>query len=117
MLTTDQIESKFESLDTKIKGIVSTIERMSADLSNKTNNANLNRSISELKELIRQNAIAIQDLNNKLSMVILPEQTRMYLDGGEVQSFQSNFNTLKAMMVKFDKLYNNLVAFQSNSNT
>jgi hypothetical protein len=117
MLTTEQIESKFNILDIKIKGLTIQLERMNNDLSNKTNLTDLSRSINELKELIRTNAVVVQKIEEKLSKVILPEQTRFFLNEGEVENFQSNFNTLKAMMTKFDKLYRNLVAYQSNLKT
>jgi len=114
MLTNEQIEAKLNALDSKIKGLVIALDRTNAEVLNKTNNTNLNRTAEELRELIRACSIEIQTLNEKLSKVILPEQTRFYLDEGEVSTFQSNFNALKAMMVKFDKLYRNLVAYSSN---
>ena len=113
MLSNEQIEAKFNSLDSYNKALRTAMDRMSAELANKSNITDTNRNISELKDLIRQNSISIQALTDKLSKVILPEETRMYLDGGEVESYQSNFNTLRAMMVKFDKLYKNLVAYES----
>lgn len=114
MLTNEQIQAKFNALDNKILGLTVALDRTNAEVLNKTNNANLNRTSEELRELIRACNVEIQTLNKKLGKVILPEQTRMYLDAGEVESFQSNFNALKAMMVKFDKLYKNLVAYSSN---
>jgi hypothetical protein len=115
MLTTEQIENRLNILDTKIKGFSIQLERMSADIANKSNITDMLRNIEELKSLIRDNNIILQTLEEKLSKVILPEQTRLYLDEGEVESFQSNFNTLKAMMTKLDRLSHNLVAYQSNS--
>lgn len=116
MLTTEQISSKFNNLDIKLEGIKVQLERISNDLSNKANLTDLTRGLDELRELIRETATTVQTLEQKLAKIILPEDTRLYLDEGEVQSFQSNFNALKAMMTKFDKLYKNLVAYQSNLN-
>lgn len=114
MLTTEQIEVKINNLDVKIKGLSDNQQRLSADLANKANLTDLSRRFEELKELIRESNQTIQALEEKLSKVQLPEQTRLYLDEGEVESFQSNFNALKAMMTKFDKLYKNLVAYNAN---
>jgi len=114
MLTTEQIASKFNNIDLIIKGFTVQLERFNADLSNKANLTDLTRGLDEIRELIRSTASTVQDLEEKLTKIILPEDTRLYLDEGEVQSFQSNFNALKAMMTKFDKLYKNLVAYQSN---
>lgn len=114
MLSTDQIETRLNNIDTKLRGIVVQIDRVNADLSNKVNIPDLSRSIEELRELIRVSAQTIQELEEKLTKIILPEDTRLYLAEGEVQNFQSNFNTLRAMMTKFDKLYKNLVSYQAN---
>jgi len=115
MLTTEQIEAKFNAIDNKLKGFSILLNRMDVDISGKTNIADLNRSISDLKELIRSNASIIKSIEEKLTSIILPEETRYYLSQGEVSTFQSNFNTLKAMMNKLDKLYKNLVAYQISS--
>ncbi|MCK9428880.1 MAG: hypothetical protein M0R17_02565 [Candidatus Omnitrophica bacterium] len=114
MLTTEQIEVKLNNLDQKIKGVVVLIERLSSDISAKTNITDLNRNVSELRDLIKDNATFIGSLEEKLAKIILPEETRYYLNEGEVSSFQSNFNTLKAMMNKMDTLYKNIVNYQSN---
>jgi hypothetical protein len=114
MLTNEQIEAKLNAINNRLLGLTTNLERTNAELLNKTNNSALNRTSEELRELIRQTAIDVNTLNEKLGKIILPEETRMYLDAGEVQDFQSNFNALKAMMVKFDKLYKNLVAYTSN---
>ena len=114
MLTTQQIASKFNNIDLVLKGITIQLERLNTDLSNKANLTDLSRGLEELRELIRSTASTVQVLEQKLSKIILPEDTRLYLAEGEVQSFQSNFNSLKAMMTKFDRLYKNLVAYQSN---
>jgi len=117
MLTTEQIETRLNNLEIKVKGIILKQERIISDMANKANLTDLSRRIEEVNELIRVSNISIQLLEEKLSKVILPEATRLYLDEGEVQSFQSNFNTLKAMMTKFNTLYRNLVAYNSNVNS
>jgi methyl-accepting chemotaxis protein len=113
MLTTEQIEGRLNSIDQKIKGITILIDRLNTNVEGRANITDLNRSIEELRELIRSNATLLSSFEEKLSKIVLPEDTRYYLDQGEVSSFQSNFNTLKAMLNKFDQLYKNLVAYQS----
>lgn len=114
MLTTEQIEARLNSIDIKIKGLILQLDRISAELNGKSNITDFNRTIREIEELIKSNAIVIQALEEKLSKVLLPKETRFYLEEGEVSNFQSNFNTLKAMMTKLDKLYKNLIAYQAN---
>lgn len=114
MLTTEQMEAKINSIENKLKGIITAMSRMDADIASKVNLTDLNRINDELRDLIRANSVLITDLEEKLAIIILPEETRCYLTQGEVSTFQSNFNSLKAMMNKLDKLYRNLVAYQSN---
>jgi hypothetical protein len=113
MLTTTQIEARLNNIDVKIEGLTTQLERLNTDLGSKITTADLTRSYDELKELIRTNSITISEMEQKLAKVILPEETRFYLEGSEVSDFQSNFNSLKAMMSKFDKLYKSLVAYAS----
>ena len=75
MLTTEQIEAKFNAIDNKLKGITTILNRMDTDISGKTNSADLNRSIDELRELIRANSILIAAIDEKLASIILPEET------------------------------------------
>jgi hypothetical protein len=117
MLTTEQIETKFESLNTKVRALTTQLDVLNNDLINKVNTTDMLRSLEEIKDLIRTQATTIGEIEERLSKIILPEETRYYLEEGEVDSYQANINTLKAMMVKFDKLYKNLVAYQSNINS
>ena len=97
--------------------MLQTVERLNEDLNSKVNIPDMERSIEELRDLIRTTSITVNKLEEKLAKVILPEETRFYLTGDEVLNFQSNFNTLKAMMNKFDKLYKNLVNYQLKANS
>ena len=111
--TNEQLENKILVLETKIKGIIVTIERIASDLVSKSSGADLSRLDSQLRELITDVSSTVNNLDAKLTKVILPEETRYYLEEGEVTSFQSNFNKLKSMMIQFEKLYNNLVAYEA----
>ena len=116
-LTPEQIEIKIRQLETKIKAFQVTLERLQADINNKISSSDLSRTNNELRGLIQDNSKLINNNVEKLSKVILPEETRFYLEGSEVQDFQSNFNKLKAMMVNFEKLYKNLVSYATNLNS
>ena len=114
MLSNEQIESKFNRITVELSGIKLQIRRIVDDLNNKIDANDLNRNITTLKALIDTQSSLISDVENRLSKVVLPEETRYYLKEGEVASFQSNLNTMKAMLANMDKMYKNIVAFQSN---
>jgi uncharacterized protein YukE len=113
MTTIDQLENKVLNLETKIKGIQISLERIISELTSKASSTDLSREDSQIRELITDVSKTVSELDAKLAKVLLPEETRYYLEGSEVESFQSNFNKLKAMMIQFDKLYKNLVAYQA----
>lgn len=112
-LTTTQMEAKILNLETQIKGLVTKINNVTTEVNGKTNVVDANRNNADLRALITDNGTLISNVEEKLAKVILPEETRYYLTEGEVTDFQSNFNQLKAMMISFEKLYKNLVAYSS----
>lgn len=113
MATIEQLEIRLSNLEKKTQGIITSLERVLAELISKASSTDLGRLDAQLRELITANNSVISQMEQKLSKISLPEDTRHYLEGSEVQSFQSNFNQLKAMMIQFDKLYKNLVAYEA----
>lgn len=108
------LETKVRSLEIIIRGLQEKIDELEKDLQARTYSSELIRTTKSLKALIKDNSELINDLEQKLSKIILPEETRYYLEEGEVAQFQSNFNRLRAMMVSFQKLYDSLVAYTSS---
>lgn len=117
MLTTTQIEAKLNNIDNKIKGIILRLDNQDITVSGKSTLADLNRMRTELELLIKDQATVLNNLETKLSKVKLPEETRYYLQEGEVKDFQANFNSLKAMMTSFKKMFESLTAYVSNLKT
>lgn len=110
-LTTTQMETKLAALEKYISGLQQQINDLETNLGARALSTDLRRTETLLRNIVRDNSRLITTMENRLSKVILPEETRYYLDQGEVEQFQSNFNKLRAMMSKFEKLYNSLVAY------
>lgn len=113
MATVETLDTKLKTFETQLKGFAEKLAKLEADMTSKSNTADLNRLESVLRGLITDNATLISANEQKLAKVILPEETRYYLTEGEVATFQSNFNQLKAMMTAFEKLYKNLVSYST----
>jgi hypothetical protein len=111
-----QVEAKLKNLETQLKGTQEQIKILRADIESKVYTSELRRTEAILRNLISDCNSLITNLEDKLAKVILPAETRYYLDQGEVSQFQSNFNQLRAMMANFTQLYNNLVAYTSSQN-
>lgn len=114
-LTTEQLETKLVALERYIAGLQEQMNKLETNLNARALTSDLRRTETLLRNLIRDNARLINTIEQRLSKIILPEETRYYLDQGEVEQFQSNFNKLRAMMTSFDKLYKNLVAYTSRN--
>lgn len=113
--TIAQLEARIMALETKNRGLQAQINSLKSDLAAKSYTSDLRRTEALVKDLIKDNSILIGDLEEKLAKVVLPENTRYYLEQGEVSQFQSNFNQLRAMMASFKKLYDSLVAYVANN--
>lgn len=105
---------------TNLENITRGLSSMSQDLTQNTNArttlSDLKRTENTLSESINNNSRAISKLEEKLSKILLPADTRYYLGVGEVEEFQTIFAKMKAMMVKFETLYKQLVAYTLKTN-
>lgn len=110
-LSNSQLEAKLNKVEKNISNIQLALSRMQDDIDSRLHLSELQRSSAELQALIKDNAKLIVDLQKRLDKVLLPEETRYFLEEGEVEAFKSNFSQLKAMMSRFERLYNNLVAY------
>lgn len=110
-LTDAQISAKLNAMESQISDLQDTIATMQDDIDSRLQLSELQTTSLELQELIRDNANAINSLQRRLAKILLPDETRYYLEAGDVETFKSNFSKLKAMMSKFEQLYNNLVSY------
>jgi Mg2+ and Co2+ transporter CorA len=112
-LTDAQIQIKFNSLEKDISEIQNALSQMQDDIRSRLHLSELQVATNELRALISDNSDLIVDIEKRIAKVLLPEETQYYLEEGDVESFKSNFSKLKAMMARFERLYNNLVAYQA----
>ena len=112
-LTDQQIQTKLNSLEKSIINLQNSVALLQDDIISRTRVSDLVSVKTELLNIITGNAKIASDLEIRLAKVLLPEETRFYLEEGEVEAFKSNFSKLKAMLSRFEQLYNNLVAYTS----
>ena len=113
MATVDTLEKRLQNLEIQMKGLGTKLERLAAEVVGKASSGDLNRVEYILRDLITDHSTLITNIEKQLATVILPEETRFYLKENEVADFQANYNQLRAMMVSFEKLYKNLVAYST----
>ena len=110
-LTDAQIASKLNILERSVANIQNTLSQMQDDIDARLHLSELNTTAQELQSLIRDNAELIVENQTRLSKVLLPDETRYYLEEGDVEAFKSNFGKMKAMLARFERLYDTVVAY------
>lgn len=110
-LTNSQIQTKVNVLERNIADIQNSLKLISDNVDSKIHLSEIGRLRKELKTLIDSNSNLIVDIEQRLAKIKLPDETKYYLEEGEVESFKNNFSQLKAMLSRFERLYNNLVAY------
>lgn len=115
-LTDAQIQIKLNTLEKDISDIKNALSMMQDDIRSRLHLSELQVASNELRSLITDNSNLIVDIETRLAKILLPEETQYYLEEGDVEAFKSNFSKLKAMMARFERLYNNLVAYSAQVN-
>lgn len=112
--TNEQLTNELKVLRTKVEALQDLLAELKQDINSRPQLSDIARSEASLNGKINDNAELINDLETRLSTVIVPEDTRYYLSQSEVADFRSNFAKLLAMISTFDALYKNLVAYSAN---
>lgn len=110
-MTLDQMENAINSLTKIVDNLQTDLIRLQTDVNSRARTSDLSTSEAALQATLDSQGLTITELERKLAYISLPEETKFYLEEGEVGDFKANFAKLKAMIAKFDQLYSNLVAY------
>lgn len=117
MATTSELETRIANLENIVQGLCRSITSVVDNSSVQIKLSDLQRSEQSMLNLIRDYSQVVANLEIKLSKVILPSDTKYYLEEGEAEEFRANFAKLKAMIARFEVLYKNLVSYQVSQTT
>jgi len=109
------LSNKIRAMDADIKALTKRVADLENILGMSVSLSHLKTSEEATKVLINSNAQNIRDIEEKLSKITLPDDTRYYLEESEVQDFRSNFQKLNALMVDVRNLYDQMVAYLANN--
>jgi len=112
-LFTPAMENKVKNIEKDIKGMKSAIINLQKAFGSCMTSSDLNLSESRTRQLVNENNTSISTLEQKLTMINLPEDTRYYLEQSEVESFRGNFQKMMSMMSDMEKMYDALVAYSA----
>lgn len=109
-----ELESRVKELENKVKKLSSLLGKTVASLDNASAKTDLVRSETNITGMMNSLSSKVEILENKLTQVQLPEQTKWYLSQNEIENFRSSFAQLKAIMAEFRSLYTGLVSYSVN---
>lgn len=116
-LYTPDLSNTIKNLERDIKTLQAKVVNLQNLYGKSVSTSQLKLSEKRLKELIYANSTLISRLEEKLSLVSLPDETKYFLKQSEIEDFRSNFQKLAAMIADVNELYDSLVAYVSNTTT
>lgn len=108
------LNNRINSVESQIRGLMVLQKNLEQAVVSKPNLSDLKKSEDNLRSSMNKMSDDISALERRLSKVLLPSETRYYLEEKEVESFRSNFSQLRAMIAKFEQQYNALVAYATS---
>jgi len=116
-VSTDVLAQQVKQLSSNVNALSKEITDLKENINGRTTLADLSRSEANIRSELKVVSTLVNKMEEKLSQVVLPADTRYYLDEADVSSFRSNFAKLLAMISDFEALYKNLVAYSISSNS
>ena len=107
--------NKIISLEQSIKDLSMRLTKIEVDLENYATDKSVEVRIQETDNNVRENAVAIRDLQTQLQNVVLPDNIRYYLSQSEVSEFRKNYKQILAMLADVDEKYKALVNYTTNA--
>lgn len=113
----DQVLVRLKNVEQNVNTLANIVATLERQLKTMVSKSDMINSEEATRLLTTANAEEIRKINTKLATIVLPEDTRFYLETSEVEAFKANFNRLQAMLAEVQALYKNVVAFTVNSNS
>jgi len=113
MLNNQDIYNKIISLEQSIKALNGRMDYLQSEMAKYATQGQLKISEANTKNIINSNSQAITLLEEKLNMIVLPDQTKYFLSANEINDFKSNYQSLIAMMTDAERLYQSLITYVS----
>lgn len=109
-----EVVNQLNSLRKEIKLLSNKVDRFETAIAVTCTKNELIISEELLRNLISNINNNINLLNEKLSIISIPQETRYYLEENELLNFRNNTQKLTAMIADVEELYKNIVAYVTN---
>ncbi len=116
-MTNTEIENRLIKVETAMSALVNRMDELSNKLAMYATHGQLSRSEANTKNIINDNSILINNLQQKLLTISIPDDTKYYLSNTEIESFRNNYKKLIAMMSDSERLYQALIAYTAQVTT
>jgi len=106
-----ELNNRMVKLETAVRAQSERIVLLENELGRYATQGQLKTSEANTKNIINQNSIIINDLQQKLLTIAIPDDTRYYLSNTEIEDFRNNYRKILAMMSDAERLYQSLISY------
>ena len=103
MATLNSLENSIMTINKALLGLGERMNSLEDGQAIYVSKADLQTVTGALSDQITAMNVALSKVEQKLTKIILPEDTRYYLVSSEITDFRTNFRQLRGMMVELEK--------------
>ena len=107
--------NKLNSFELSLKELTIRVSKIEKDLENYVTQKSVQVYLQDTNNAVEDNSKAIRDLQIQVENIVLPDDTRYYLDQSEVEEFRKNYKIILSMIADIDEKYKALVAYTANA--
>jgi len=108
-----EMENRILELETGLRKVQNQVNSLERELGKYATQGHLKTSEANTKNLINKNSMMINNLEQRLETISIPDDTRYYLEATEIEDFRSNYKRLIALMADAEKMYQALITYVS----
>lgn len=110
------LENSIKTLSKQIKGLESRIKTLETNIKAYVLKSDLSSGTADLRDSVDSLNAAVQDIETKLQKIVLPEDTRLYLQESEVADFRAHFRQLRALAAEVERSRQAMIRLMSRFN-
>jgi len=114
--TNEQLEHMMVSMGSRLTAAENEIQGVLRNMQIVINRATLRTVLDQVEDKFKLMNESLRVIEAKLAKVLLPDDTRYYLQESEISNFRRNFRQLRMMMATFDRTRKALVELAARYN-
>ena len=111
MADNTELTNRVVKLEQQMKAVLADIELLKVEMNKYATQGQVKTSEANTKNIINQNSILINDIQQQLQTIVIPDDTKYYLKNSEIEEFRSNYTRLIALVTDAEKLHQSIIAY------